>query len=222
MESSTVCGLPGPGPGPGPVPEPGPETSSAKAEPKQSPSPRDPIEEIYKAFPRKIGKDNALKAIGKAVDRLKVRGHTTRQAQEFLYKVTVAFAKSPAGNDGNFTPHPATWFNQGRYDDDQAEWLKQGGKLDRPTFETSSKVQYTDPENVYNGPAYPGRTQRSRCSMIQRESLGNLAVPDFERHLIGHCLDEASLYLEAAESLSAEDFCLTGTPDDLPHNSLRA
>src|SRR6476620_8160014 len=39
---------------------------------------------------------------------------------------TLAFARSPAGNRGNLTPHPATWFNQGRYDDNPTEWEQIG------------------------------------------------------------------------------------------------
>jgi len=35
-----------------------------------------------------------------------------------------AFATSPAGQAGKFTPHPATWFNGGRYEDDDAEWAR--------------------------------------------------------------------------------------------------
>jgi uncharacterized protein YdaU (DUF1376 family) len=84
----------------------------------------DPIEAIYQAYPRKVGKQGALKAIGRAVQRLHASGMPMREAQEFLWKTVSTYAKSPAGNDGTFTPHPATWFNDGRYDDDQNEWQR--------------------------------------------------------------------------------------------------
>ena len=31
-------------------------------------------------------------------------------------------AASPAGQRGEYTPHPSTWFHQDRYFDDPAEW----------------------------------------------------------------------------------------------------
>ena len=40
----------------------------------------------------------------------------------FLLERTLLFAGSAAGNKGTFTPHPATWFNQERYLDDEQEW----------------------------------------------------------------------------------------------------
>jgi 5-methylcytosine-specific restriction endonuclease McrA len=74
-------------------------------------------EEIYKHYPRKVGKPAAIKAIISAI--AKVKGDYA-----FLEERTRAFAKSPAGNAGDFTPYPATWFNQERYNDDEREWQR--------------------------------------------------------------------------------------------------
>ena len=41
---------------------------------------------------------------------------------DWLLKRTELFASSISGKKGVFTPHPATWFNQDRFDDDPAEW----------------------------------------------------------------------------------------------------
>ena len=36
-----------------------------------------------------------------------------------------AFAASPIGRgDKQYIPHPATWLNNGRYDDDPATWVR--------------------------------------------------------------------------------------------------
>ncbi len=89
-----------------------------------------PYEVLYLAYPRKVGKKVAIDAIKRAVDRVesrtKAEGATKLDAQRWLYARTLAFARSPAGNRGNLTPHPATWFNQGRYDDNPTEWEQIG------------------------------------------------------------------------------------------------
>jgi len=50
------------------------------------------------------------------------------QAVQYLKERTIDFAKSPAGQNGKYTPHPATWFNAGRYSDEDAEWNLHEGK----------------------------------------------------------------------------------------------
>jgi hypothetical protein len=79
------------------------------------------IEEIYLAYPRKIAKAAALKAIRIAVKRMQERD-ANEDAYTFLLERTRLFAASADGNKGRFTPHPATWFNQERYLDDEQEW----------------------------------------------------------------------------------------------------
>lgn len=78
--------------------------------------------DLYQAYPRHVAKFAALKAIAKAVRTLSVtQGEAA--ARETIYQAVRSFAASPAGNRGQFTPHPSTWFNQGRYMDDPAEWF---------------------------------------------------------------------------------------------------
>lgn len=74
-------------------------------------------EEIYQAYPRKVGKEDAKKAIASA---LKGYDHA------YLLDATVAFAAAVNGADKKFIPYPATWFRGGRYDDDRAEWGRIG------------------------------------------------------------------------------------------------
>jgi hypothetical protein len=73
-------------------------------------------EEIYAAYPRKEARQDALRAIGKAL--------TKRSAGELL-RATRAYAAAVATwipDDRKFVPHPATWFNGGRYEDDPKTW----------------------------------------------------------------------------------------------------
>lgn len=88
-------------------------------------------EQIYFAFPRHIAKHAALRAIAKAVKELaKTMGE--EMARSTLLRATEMYALSPQGRrpDRQFIPHPATWFNQGRYLDDPYEW-----ELGRTPFE---------------------------------------------------------------------------------------
>jgi len=80
-------------------------------------------EDIYAAYPRKIGKQAALKAIKKACGTGAVG---QMKAVTILGKVkeyAAAVAQWPAA-DKQYCPHPATWFNRGSYDDDPSEWLR--------------------------------------------------------------------------------------------------
>lgn len=79
------------------------------------------VEGIYQAYPRRVSKGDALKAIAKALATLAKRANLPNPAGWLLNRVQ-DFAKSPAGQAGKYTPYPATWFSAGRYDDDPAEW----------------------------------------------------------------------------------------------------
>lgn len=72
-------------------------------------------EAIYQLYPLKVGKPAAIRAILKAL---------TQDTPERLKRLTEAFAIA-RGGDTAFTPHPATWFNQARYNDDPETWVKQ-------------------------------------------------------------------------------------------------
>lgn len=85
-------------------------------------------EAIYEAYPKRVGKDDALKAITAALKR---------HPAEYLLDKTTQFAAAvqswPSSyrykTDGRDTcPHPATWFNQGRFQDDPREWRRAGAR----------------------------------------------------------------------------------------------
>lgn len=71
-------------------------------------------EEIYCAYPRKVAKPEALKAIRTALSKIPF---------DDLLQKTKAFATARNG-DVAFCPHPATWFNQERYNDDPSTWIQ--------------------------------------------------------------------------------------------------
>jgi len=53
-----------------------------------------------------------------------------------------AFAKTPRANATDHTPiHPATWLNQGCYDDDPATWNGGGSEATRRVNGTQATIQ---------------------------------------------------------------------------------
>jgi len=73
-------------------------------------------EEIYQAYPLKVGKPEALRAIRKALRKY--------PAGDLLAAVRL-FAQVRAG-DKSYMPYPATWFNQERFADDPETWQRSG------------------------------------------------------------------------------------------------
>lgn len=79
---------------------------------KDTPSPSttpQPFETFWAAYPKKVGKQAAIKAYRNA---LKL---TT---PEKILAGVDALKSGVAGKDPRFTPHPATWLSQGRWDDE--------------------------------------------------------------------------------------------------------
>ena len=68
---------------------------------------------IYDAYPKKVGKPAAMKSILKALSEF---------PPEMVLQKTKEYASSRAGQDAQYTPNPATWFNQQRFNDSPETW----------------------------------------------------------------------------------------------------
>ena len=121
---------------------------------------------IFALYPRKVGKPKALKAIEKAM---------LTHGFEHVHKATKSFAKAWDGEtDLTFCPHPATWFNQERYNDDPSTW-KSNGTHQRPTA--------TDNRNLGTGSntdyAAAARRRSERQAQERHAKLdGQMARPE--------------------------------------------
>ena len=93
---------------------------------------------IYNAYPRHVGKREALKAFDRALYRLEFEEKSDipeafwkmadgLKPADYLLEMVRIYASSPAGKKGNFTPHPSTWANQSRYFDDVMDWFRPEG-----------------------------------------------------------------------------------------------
>lgn len=78
--------------------------------------PESVLVEIYEAYPRHIGKREALKSIEKAMREIEPEHDAT-----WLLERTRLYAKQRQGEDEKYTPHPATWFNKKRYEDESLD-----------------------------------------------------------------------------------------------------
>jgi len=86
-------------------------------------------EKIYNLYPKKVGKDAALKAIKKALAT--VDANTLEQ-------IVTEYAESQKGQDAQYIPNPSTWFNQGRWQDDKSTWKRENKQINY------SKTTYAD------------------------------------------------------------------------------
>lgn len=82
------------------------------------------FDEFWTAYPRKVGKDAALKAYAAAIRR--AGGHDP--PGEILAGLIRA---KPGWTDPQFIPHPATWLNQGRWQDEAPPIPSEPVRLDR-------------------------------------------------------------------------------------------
>ncbi len=83
---------------------------SVSGKPETEPvSRRAEAEAIYKAYPRRVAKVDAIKSILKAFKEI-----TPAELLDAVRK----YALSCRGKDAKFIPHPATWFNGGRWADE--------------------------------------------------------------------------------------------------------
>lgn len=80
------------------------------------------FEEFWKKYPRKVGKDAARKSWKKI-----------KPSKELFTKIlkTIDWQKDSSDwikEDGKFIPHPSTWLNQGRWDDEPVKTDEKGKK----------------------------------------------------------------------------------------------
>jgi hypothetical protein len=79
------------------------------------------FESWYVHYPRKVGKQAARKAFAGAWRLIQARDPPANTLA-WLIEITKHFAGTNTGRAGRYCPHPATWLNQARYDDDPKEW----------------------------------------------------------------------------------------------------
>lgn len=85
----------------------------------------DPFDAFWLAYPRKAGKAAARKAYDRAT-----RGHPDLHPRILAALAEHSASEQWTRDGGKFIPHPATWLNQGRWDDELTPAADDAGFLD--------------------------------------------------------------------------------------------
>jgi hypothetical protein len=94
-------------------------------------------QQIYELYPRKVKKPQAVVAITRAILREATKLGSQEGAVAYLKVQTEKYADSPfvrakiEAREEEFIPHPATWFNQEGYNDEE-DWRRAGRKQAGP------------------------------------------------------------------------------------------
>ena len=97
--------------------------------------PSDECLTLYKAYPRHVGPVFAYKAISKAL---------SVKPFDYLLAAVNRFSKTQQGKDPEFIPHPATWFNAGRYDDESNAIYSIDAPKPKSQYEIDRDRQFDD------------------------------------------------------------------------------
>lgn len=111
---------------------------------ERTPKADDQLMEIYNLYPRKAARPAALKAIKSAIKKIgaeRLKSEVQRYAE---------FHKA-SSMDLQFTPMPATWFNQERWDDTPKE-----AQVNQTTQRAQLSRIMQLRAQVRNSPAFPG------------------------------------------------------------------
>lgn len=109
------------------------------------------IERVYAMYPRKVGRGAGIKAIKQAVRRIA----PDRDVGWLLGKVRI-YAQSCDGMEERFIPHPATWFNQERYEDEN-DGTRQNQKRNQGNGDDAGGEDGLDLYSALYGTAQPGK-----------------------------------------------------------------
>lgn len=107
-------------------------------------------EALYAIYPRKLGKQDGIKAIIKA---LKIVSFETLKEAVEEYSAAVKITLQTHGRgEIKFVPYPEKWFNAQRWLDDRSEWIKPPPK--RTAYQVNTLIKSTQ-EAIDTHPANP-------------------------------------------------------------------
>ena len=155
---------------------------------EESPDPRGTSSitpaEIYAAYPRQVARTPALRAIAKAMKK-------TDPA--FLLSKAREYAAAVNGTDPQFIPHPATWFNAGRFNEEPEQW---NAKRQTPLFRPQ-----VSPDIAGIVALYPRREKTAEaCEIVAADLAGGM---DAEAIMIGTRAHAAAISMLPGGGLNA-------------------
>lgn len=128
-------------------------------------------ERIYNAYPRKIGKANAIKRIKQAIVGALVTADELFEAVSAYATATSQWAES----DRQFIPHPATWVYQQRWNDDRAEWQAKSRGSPRDNSVAAKEARNRQAREIAGAKLYE-RIQQANAANNQVHEAGKNGV----------------------------------------------
>lgn len=128
-------------------------------------------EQVYALYPKKVGKEDALRAISAALKKndLAYLLDKTNQFKECVESWPSSYRYFQDGGDR--CPHPASWFNAGRYSDDPREWKRHGAR--------------SAPQNKI-APPEPANWQEAFPDFVDRDKPWHLLQPAQQAYIIAN------------------------------------
>jgi len=128
-------------------------------------------EQVYDLYPKKVGREDALRAISNALKKhdLAYLLGKTNQFKECVESWPSSYRYFQDGGDR--CPHPASWFNAGRYADDPREWKRHGAR--------------SAPQNKISPPE-PINWRESFPEFVDRDKPWNLLQPAQQAYIVAN------------------------------------
>ena len=113
-------------------------------------------EQVYELFPKKVGREDALRAITNALKKhdLAYLLDKTNQFRECVESWPSSYRYFQDGGDR--CPHPASFYNAGRYADDPREWKRHGARTSAP----NARISPSEPQGWQD--AFPDFVDRDK------------------------------------------------------------
>jgi hypothetical protein len=138
-------------------------------------------EAIYAAYPRKVGKDDALRAISSAIARKGgsaeiLEGCTAYGKAVATWPKAIRFKRGETGDFFDTVPNPATWFNRGSFDDDRTTWPTYGAR--------AANAKETAQDEPARWREYL-RADMPDCVYLEEGRTWDKIEPDLRAHILG-------------------------------------
>ncbi|MCC7419833.1 MAG: ParB N-terminal domain-containing protein [Planctomycetaceae bacterium] len=121
------------------------------------------IEQLWQLYPRKANKGQAVKAIDKALKTV---------AFIDLKAAVEEYAEAMQGEEIQFIPHPATWFNARKWEDDRSTWRPRNSA--KPRDKLSAFDEWVPPDQRSGNRPRVIETTATRVPAIEHDDESKL------------------------------------------------
>jgi hypothetical protein len=117
------------------------------------------VESVYLEYPKKAAKPDALRAISKALKKTKLCD---------LIAKTRAYAQAAVGQNPQYIPYPASWFNAQRYNDAPETWFAKSAEQELPGWKVDEEIRRLEDEFKAAASDAERESIRARVNQLKR------------------------------------------------------